>query len=157
VSRRAALGALWCAWTLGCGGAEEEEPAFVRPPRPPPTAAADSAPASDDSTRLLREVFSYRGAGRDPFLSLMRTAGIRPLVQDVRVTGVTFDARYPARSVAMIRDVSQGKRYAVRVGDELGLMRVAEIRRDAVVMTLDDFGVERQVVLQFRRREGQTP
>jgi hypothetical protein len=153
VRRPAALAALWCAATLACGG--EEEVPFVRTPRAAAAASADSQRATEDSTQLQREVFSYRGAGRDPFLSLLRTAGIRPLVGDIRVTGVTYDARYPARSVAMIRDTAQGKRYAVRVGDELGLMRVAEIRQDGVVMTLDDFGVERQVVLLVRRREGQ--
>jgi hypothetical protein len=90
-------------------------------------------------------------------MSLLKSADIRPLVQDVRVTGITFDARYPARSVAVLRDLTQrNKRYAVRVGDELGLMRVTEIRDDAVVVTLDEFGVERQVVLALRRREEQT-
>jgi hypothetical protein len=147
---------VWCVLALACGGDEELVPAAT-PAAPAATPAAQApepeTPAStDDSTRLVREVFSYRGAGRDPFVSLLRSASIRPLIQDIRVAGVTFDARYPARSVAVIRDTAQGKRYSVRVGDELGLMRVSEIRRDAVVMMLDDFGVERQVVLSLRRR-----
>jgi hypothetical protein len=150
---------LWAV--LACSGGDEPAPAgqpAASAPQAAPSAQADSAaPAADDSTRLQREVFSYRGAGRDPFLSLLRTSSIRPLVQDVRLTGVTYDARYPARSVATIRDTAQNKRYAVRVGDELGLMRVTEIRRDAVVVTLDDFGQERQVVLSVRRREEPTP
>ncbi len=152
---RGILSVVWCASVLACGGDEELPPATPAPaaPQTAQSAPADTVPASsDDSTRLVREVFSYRGAGRDPFVSLLRSASIRPLIQDIRVAGVTFDARYPARSVAVIRDTAQGKRYSVRVGDELGLMRVSEIRRDAVVMMLDDFGVERQVVLQLRRR-----
>ena len=78
---------------------------------------------------------------------------MRPLVQDVRVAGITFDPQYPARSVAILRDSSQNKRYAVRVGDEIGLLRITEIRSDAVVVTLDEFGAQRQLVLVMKRRE----
>jgi hypothetical protein len=116
----------------------------------------DTAGMTGDSTQLQREIFSYRGAGRDPFLSLLRSADTRPLVTDIRVIAITFDARYPVRSVAVLGDTAQKKRYTVRTGDELGRMKVAEIRSDQVVVTLDEFGVERQVVLQVRRRE-ETP
>jgi len=102
-------------------------------------------------------MFSYKGAGRDPFLSLLKSSSLRPLVTDVRVAGIAFDAAYPARSVAVLRDTAQRKRFAVRVGDELGKMRVSEIRRDAVVVTIDDFGVERQVVLPVGRKQEETP
>ena len=67
--------------------------------------------------------------------------------------GIYYDSRYPARSVAVMRDTTQGKPYAVRVGDELGRIRVAEIRRGEVVITFDDFGVERQLVLPVRKRQ----
>jgi hypothetical protein len=117
----------------------------------------DTTPVNADSTQLQREVFSYRGAGRDPFLSLMKSADVRPLVTDLRLMGVTYDAAYPARSVAVLRDTAQRKRYAVRAGDELGRMKVTEIRDNAVVVTLDEFGVERQVVLPLRRRPEETP
>jgi hypothetical protein len=145
-----------------CGG---DKPAPAPPGTPAAStaakAAAQRAPqqkpvdtatvTTSDSTQLQREVFSYRGAGRDPFLSLMKSASDRPLVGDLRVTGITYDPAYPARSVAILRDTAQHKRFAVRTGDELGRMKVTEIRDNAIVVTLDEFGVERQVVLPVRR------
>jgi len=166
---RPASAALCFLLLVACGGDDEAPapgtPAAVQPSAngaaaagtPDAGGAPGAAPASaNDSTRLLREVFSYRGQARDPFMSLLKSASIRPLVQDVRVTGIAFDPTYPARSVAMLRDSSQKKQYSVRVGDELGLMRVSEIRTDAVVVTLDEFGAERQVVLQLRRTKEKT-
>jgi hypothetical protein len=150
--------AVLCVATACSGGDDEEAVtpgAAVRQPRAAATVDAQatdsSAAASADSTQLQREVFSYRGAGRDPFLSLLKSADVRPLVTDLRVAGITFDATYPARSVAVLRDTAQGKRYSIRRGDELGRMKVMEIRDNAVVVTLDEFGVERQVVLPLRR------
>jgi hypothetical protein len=158
---------LLCLLFLGaaCGGGGDEEPA---PGTPAATAAATPSAtpaatdpaaqrAAQDSTRLQREIFSFRGPGRDPFRSLLTSASLRPLVQDVRVAGITFDAQYPARSVAILRDSSQQKRYAVRVGDEIGLLRITEIRTDAVVVTLDEFGAEKQVVLLLKRQEATKP
>ena len=155
-------------WMAACGRGSAPPPpappaeatpaaaAAAPKPKPRPTIKIDSAQAAslpDKATELQREVFAYRGAGRDPFLSLLRQADVRPLLQDVRVTGITFDSRMPARSVAVVRDTAEEKRYAVRVGDELGRMRITEIRRNEVVVTLDEFGVERQVVLPVRRRQ----
>ncbi|MBI4500272.1 MAG: hypothetical protein HY700_03835 [Gemmatimonadetes bacterium] len=168
--KRAATFLVLLLLSLGACGGEETPPAGT--PAKPATAAAtpaataaagakpgmgsvaeDTGAPAQDSTQLQREIFSYRGAGRDPFLSLLKSADIRPLVTDVRVAGITYDAVYPARSVAVLRDTAQNKRYSVRVGDELGRMKVTEIRGDAVVVTLDEFGVEKQVVLPVRRRQ----
>jgi hypothetical protein len=87
----------------------------------------------------------------------MKSADVRPLISDVRVMGIVYDAAYPARSVAVLRDTAQKKRYSVRMGDELGRMKVTEIRPGEVIVTLDEFGTERQVVLQVRRRPEETP
>jgi hypothetical protein len=133
------------------------KPAGVQAQKPRARIALDTTAPPQDSTQLQREIFSYRGAGRDPFFSLLKSADIRPLVGDVRVMGITFDATYPGRSVAVLRDTAQKKRYSVRMGDELGRMKVTEIRADQVVVTLDEFGTERQVVLQMRRRPEETP
>jgi hypothetical protein len=142
---------------LGCGG---EVP-------PPPTAQAaggavqapiqDSAQAAQlEQMELSREVFSYRGAARDPFRSLIQSGlELRPFPEDLRVTQIIYDARYPGRSVAVLRDTTQGRRYQVRVDDEFGRLRVAEIRENEVVLTMEEFGVPRQVVISLgRRREG---
>lgn len=117
----------------------------------------DSSAAVTDTTtmRLMREVFSYRGAGRDPFRSLVAEGPeLRPFIEDLRVTSIIYDARYPARSVAVLRDVSEQTRYEVRANQALGRLRVVEVREHDVVFTIEDFGERRQVVLSVRRRGG---
>ncbi len=166
IARARALRILFAlSLSAGCGGGgggvnQPPAPGAAARPAAKPAAGAkaaralvDTATIGGDSTSLQREIFSYRGAGRDPFLSLLKSGDVRPLVADLRVAGITYDAVYPARSVAVLRDTAQKKRYAVRTGDELGRMKVTEIRNNAVVVTLDEFGVERQVVLSVRRRQ----
>jgi hypothetical protein len=127
--------------------------------QPAQAAAAEVEPGEpDDSqtageTELIREVFSYRGAGRDPFQSLLTTADIRPFLRDLRIAGITYDPRYPARSVAVLRDTVANKAYSVRVGDELGRMRVASIVPGEVLLIVAEFGSERQVVLRQRGKQ----
>jgi hypothetical protein len=106
--------------------------------------------------QLIREVFAYRASGRDPFASLLESSDVRPLAQDLRVTTITYDPRYPSASVATLRDTIVGQRYSVRIGDELGRMRVAEISPLQVVLILSEFGSERQVVLRQVRRKPRT-
>jgi len=81
------------------------------------TTRADSAPPAPQA--LLREVFAYEGGGRDPFMSLLRSGDVRPLISDLRLTTVVYDARYVARSVAVLRDVTTkpSRIYHVKVGD----------------------------------------
>ena len=145
---------------LGCGGGERE-PAEA-PVQTSPSAAATQQQVEDTvqeagEMELLREVFSYRGSGRDPFISLLESGEVRPLVQDLRVTAITYDPRYPAASVAVLRDTIVNQAYSVRVGDELGRLRVVEITPGQVVLVLSEFGSERQVVLRQRRRQEGTP
>lgn len=106
-------------------------------------------------TGLVRETFAYGGAGRDPFLSLIRTGAVRPRIEDLRVTAITFDSRYPGNSVAVLRDTTVNQRYTVRVGDELGRgrIRIAAIRSSEVTVIVEQLGVERQEVLRLRRRQ----
>lgn len=158
-------------WLLACGGGEEAPPPGTPAAEPPPPqeggAPAEAIAAGDPTvqdtaapgpgTGLVREVFSYRGAGRDPFQSLLASGEIRPLIEDLRVMTVVYDARYPARSVAVLRDASVNKRYDVRVDDELGRLRVIEIRPNEVVFMLEEFGVQRQVSLVVRRRQEVIP
>ena len=116
-------------------------------------AAELEAGANAQETQLVREVFSYRGSGRDPFLSLLRSGDVRPLIEDLRVTTINFNPRYPSASVAVLRDTTVNQRYTVRVGDELGRLRIAEIREREIVVVLEEFGVERQQILRLRRRQ----
>jgi hypothetical protein len=129
------------------------------------TAAA--AAQQPDSTRrdsvpppqsLQREVFAYEGGGRDPFMSLLRSGDVRPLLTDLRLTTIVYDARYVARSVAVLRDVTTkpSRIYHVKVGDILGRLKVTQIRPREIVFTVQEFGFERQETLSLAKQE-ETP
>lgn len=129
-----------------------------------PSVLPAQAAASGDTTRrdstppttLMREVFTYEGGGRDPFVSLLKSGEVRPLITDLKLVSVLHDARFPARSVAVLRDVTTGKRYRVHPRDVLGRLRVTAIRPREVVFTVQEFGFERQETLALRRQE-ETP
>lgn len=140
-------------FAAACGGGEDAVPVTTgQQTQQLATDTGDQVVMPTGETQLVREVFTYRGSGRNPFISLLQSGDVRPLIQDLRVTTITYDARYPAASVAVLRDTIVNKAYTVRVGDELGRMRVAEITPGQVVVILAEFGAERQVVLRQRRR-----
>ena len=116
------------------------------------TAKADSAPPPQ---ALLREVFAYEGGGRDPFMSLLRSGDVRPLISDLRLTTIVYDARYVARSVAVLRDVTTkpSRIYHVKVGDIIGRLKVTQIRPREIVFTVQEFGFERQETLSLAKQE----
>jgi len=118
-------------------------------PAPAPAAKPDSAAAPV----LVREVFSYEGGGRDPFLSLLKSGDIRPLLSDLRLVGVYYDGRYPARSVAVLRDVTNSKVYRVKPGNIIGRLKATTIRPREIVFTVQEFGFERQESLQLAKQE----
>lgn len=111
---------------------------------------ADSAPAV---TALVREVFAYEGGGRDPFLSLLKSGDVRPLLADLKLVAIVFDQRYPARSVAVLRDITNGRRYRAKTGDIIGRLKVMQIRPREIVFTVQEFGFERQETLQLAKQE----
>jgi len=116
-------------------------------------ARPDSAPPA---TSLLREVFAYEGGGRDPFMSLLRSGDVRPLISDLKLTTIVYDARFGARSVAILRDITNRRIYRVKTGDIIGRLKVTRIRPREVVFTVQEFGFERQETLQLARQE-ETP
>ena len=127
-----------------------------RAPAPAPAAAAKPDSVKRDSVTtpvLVREVFSYEGGGRDPFLSLLRSGDIRPLLSDLRVVGIYYDGRYPARSVAVLRDVTNSKVYRVKPGNIIGRLKATTIRPREIVFTVQEFGFERQESLQLAKQE----
>ncbi len=92
---------------------------------------------------LLRESFSYNADGRrDPFISLITSGELRPMVSDLKLVAVIYDPS--GRSVAILRDVTTKEQYRVRTGQTLGRMRVARIDQKAVTFTLEEFGYSRQ-------------
>jgi hypothetical protein len=95
---------------------------------------------------LSREVFAYEAGGRrDPFLSLITSGELRPMISDLKLVTVVYDPR--GRSVAILRDISTKQQYRVKVGQTLGRMRVGSIQPKSVTFTLDEFGFSRQEVL----------
>lgn len=121
----------------------------VKPDSAPPP-GADSVAAA---TTLVREVFAYEGGGRDPFLSLLKSGDIRPLLSDLKLVGVYYDSRYPARSVAVLRDVTNNKIYRVKPGDIIGRLKTTTIRPREIVFTVQEFGFERQETLSLAKQE----
>ena len=114
------------------------------------TARPDSAPPPQ---ALLREVFAYEGGGRDPFMSLLRSGDVRPLISDLKLTTIVYDARYAARSVAVLRDITNRRIYHVKTGDIIGRLKVTQIRPREIVFTVQEFGFERQETLSLAKQE----
>lgn len=107
------------------------------------TAVASAGPAFE------RETYLYdRGGRRDPFVSLMSTSELRPLLSDLKLVAVAYDAN-GRNSVAVLHDLStkDKEQYRIRVGQSLGRMRVASITPKAVVFTIEEFGYSRQETL----------
>jgi len=118
--------------------------AAVRPV--PATPAADTAP----KVLINREVFQYDGDGRrDPFVSLLTTSDLRPLLADLKLVAVAYDPR-GQNSVAVLRDATSKTQYRVKVGQTIGRMRVAAIQEKAVIFTIEEFGYSRQELLPIQ-------
>ena len=123
-----------------------------RPPAPDPkkpAVATAPVPAVDSGPKVLinREVFAYDGDGRrDPFVPLLTTSDLKPLLSDLKLVGVAYDPR-GQNSVAVLRDITSRDQYKVRVGQTIGRMRVAAIQPKAVIFTIEEFGYSRQELL----------
>ena len=109
--------------------------------------ATTAAPATEPELLVKREQYSYPGPGRrDPFVSLMNTEELRPLLGDLKLVAIALDPT-GRNSVAVLRDVSTKEQYRVNVGQEIGRMRVAAIRGKEVVFGIEEFGYSRQETL----------
>jgi len=120
----------------------------------------DSSPALPQGevteVEVLRETFAYGGGARDPFGSLINTKSAGPELIDLQLVGIYQDMRSSANSVAVLREKQSGKRHKLRTGDQIGRLRVAQIRTKDVVFTVEDFGFERQETLSLRKQEDLT-
>ncbi len=108
--------------------------------------ATRAASVADTAGKIVirREVFAYDQSGRrDPFVSLMTVGELRPMISDLIVSGILIDPSGRG-SVAVLRDVNTKEQYRVRVGQQLGRMRVARIAQKAVTFTIEEFGYSRQ-------------
>jgi hypothetical protein len=125
------------------------KPAPAKTPAAPAPAALTPAAAVDSGPKVLinREIFQYDGDGRrDPFVSLLTTSDLRPLLNDLKLVAVAYDPR-GQNSVAVLRDPTSKTQYKVKVGQTIGRMRVAAIQPKAVIFTIEEFGYSRQELL----------
>ncbi len=120
-------------------------------------AAARADSASVSGPLAQRETFAYTGGSRDPFESLLDMATAGPELPDLILIGIYQDLAYNSNSVAILRDRTNDRRFKLRVGDQLGRLKVAQIRQKDVVFIVEDFGFERQETLSLTKREEETP
>ncbi len=113
---------------------------------PKPTRAVTAPAVGVDSARQFVSRETYGTGRRDPFVSLMNSEELRPLYQDLKLVAVAWDAT-GRNSVAVLRDVTSKMQYRVKVGQELGRMRVASISQKSVVFGIEEFGYSRQETL----------
>ena len=121
-----------------------------------PVAAQRRDSTAVPAASLIREVFAYEGGGRDPFMSLLKSGDVRPLISDLKLTTVVYDGRFASRSVAVLRDITNRRIYRVKTGDIIGRLKVTQIRPREVVFTVQEFGFERQETLSLAKQE-ETP
>lgn len=129
---------------------------------------ADSArrpPAPPTELVFEREVFSYPTyERRNPFRPLVGVQGSGPRFEQIRLRGIIWSVD-PRSSVALFGMGTAGPRGAapadssgvpttarLRVGESWGNMRVVEIQRDRVVVSVEEFGLSERKVLELTRR-----
>jgi len=118
---------------------------------------ADSAAGRPREAEIQRETFVYAGGTRDPFASLVNQKSSGPEIVDLQVVGIYQNLEAPAQSIAVVREKGSSKRHKLRVGDQIGRLRVARVGARDVVFSVLDFGYERQETLSLRKQEDDTP
>ena len=131
----------------GAPAAAPSKPSGPGSATPTTVGAATAAPSTvvpGVMAPVTREVYDYVADGRrDPFFSLILTEDLRPLLSDLKLVAVLYDAS-GRRSVAVMRDVNTNAQYRVNSGQTIGRMRVAQIKQRVVIFTIDEFGLSRQ-------------
>lgn len=157
--------ALLTLLVMACGGGAEpatdvavdEDGNPVAPAAPAPAPAAPRPlPAqvlADVDTVILREVFSYGGASRDPFVSLVGSESSGPAVTDLELAAIYYVAGNAGLTTAVLREKVSGRRHTVRTGQRIGRLYVASITAQDIWFTIDDFGVQRRESLTLRKQE----
>jgi hypothetical protein len=128
----------------------------ARAAAPLPTEAFDTAAARGERP-LLREVYGWRGGGRDPFRPLVTQQAGGPELVDLALTSVLYQSSDPSRSVAIFRDTGNNQRYTVGVGDRIGRLSVVAITSGSATLRMNDFGTYRDQTYSLRRSEDGNP
>jgi hypothetical protein len=128
--------------------------------RPGDSAGVSQAGRQPGAVTVYRETFTYvEGGRRDPFVSLMLSGELRPILTDLQLTGVVYDEERPLNSVALLVDVSTGESYRRRVGEVLGRMKVTKIGREEIAFSIDEFGLSRSetLIIDKTKKAGSAP
>jgi hypothetical protein len=108
-----------------------------------PGAAAAKKSVMPTEVTIQREVFDYNGGGRrDPYKSLMSTSDVRPLLSDLQLSVVVLD-KDGNNSIAFLKDDFSKTKYRVKVGQQVGRLRVSAIKQKEVQFTVEEFGFNR--------------
>lgn len=145
----------------------------AQPPSAPPQVTQTGAPTAQggaqagdkssvavrggkDEVAFRRETFSYERSGRrDPFLSLLHSNDLRPMINDLKLVAVLYDP--VGRSWAVLRDITTKEQYRVKVGQPLGRMRVTQIHPKSVTFTIEEIGFSRQQKLALNDSKEREP
>jgi hypothetical protein len=131
--------------TKQAAGTKQDAKSPAAPPaaRPGLSVAPEAAPRTAIPP-IMREVYDYDPSGRrDPFLSLLSSEDLRPAVTDLKLVNIIFDES-GRRPIAVMRDVLTNTQYRVTTGSTLGRLKVALIKRRAVIFSIEEFGLNRQ-------------
>jgi len=120
---------------------------------PPQARGTVAQRGTKGSVTFYRETFYYDDNGRrDPFLSLMATGDLRPMISDLTLVGIIYD-QSGRNSVAVLVDASAGgQTYRKKVGDVLGRMKLTKITEKDITLNVDEFGFARQETLLIDRK-----
>lgn len=109
-----------------------------------------------DEVGFRREAYNYERSGRrDPFLSLLHSHDLRPMINDLKLVAVLYDP--VGRSWAVMRDMTTKEQYRVKVGQQLGRMRVTQIHPKSVTFTIEEIGFSRQQTLALNDSKEREP
>jgi hypothetical protein len=128
---------------------------------PTDTAQAGGPPPAPTELVFEREIFDYPTyERRNPFRPLVGNMAGGPRFEQVRLRGIIWSAD-PQRSVALFGMAGQQAQpdtsgipttRRLRVGESWGNMRVTEIQKERVVVSVEEFGLSEQKVLELTRQ-----
>jgi hypothetical protein len=122
----------------------------------PNDASSVAVRGGKDEVGFRREAYSYEKSGRrDPFLSLLHSNDLRPMINDLKLVAVLYDP--VGRSWAVMRDMTTKEQYRVKVGQQLGRMRVTQIHPKSVTFTIEEIGFSRQQTLALNDSKEREP
>jgi hypothetical protein len=130
----------------------------------PPADSAQAGPPKPPTELVFeREVYSYPTyERRNPFRPLVGAQGNGPRFEQIRLRGVIWSAE-PRRSIALFGMAGASAApdttglpttRRLHVGESWGNMRVTEIQKDRVVVSVEEFGLSESKVLELTRRRG---